>query len=191
MISTTNFHLLADLPPSSGYTRNFSYCIKITNLSEYSDYLFFFKIKSANPNLPTSDYIQIKENQCFSLQGYRPIAEIGAILSEEVKPSDLIQNNEVSLKNISLEQKLNQNSSDIPHPYSLPSIYSGQEVKDSFKITSVSTENITLLKVDREPKITQFFNWFAFPILGLILIAWLLWRRKKHKNQNHEVIPKN
>ena len=82
--------VIADLPPSPGYTRAFSYCFEITNLDEYPDYLVFFQRSSERKEDVTTPYWLIEPGKCIPLNGYRPLAIISALPKKEVLPTDLL-----------------------------------------------------------------------------------------------------
>jgi hypothetical protein len=81
---------LADLPPSVGYTGNFSHCLRITNLEKYPDYLVFVQIGQVTSDRPTSPYVLIQSSECISLNNNRSVATIAAIAKDKIKPKDLV-----------------------------------------------------------------------------------------------------
>ncbi|WP_143171115.1 hypothetical protein [[Phormidium ambiguum] IAM M-71] len=175
---------MADIAPDIGYTRDFSYCLKITNLEKYPNYLLFVKIGSENPGIPTKPYKLIQAGDCVSLIGYRPIATIAAISKDRVQANDL-ENSEAGtiLKNTNLQTALIQGKPIIEHPTVLPMTYTASVVEDSFQIQSIDPNGLQLSLVARSSPVLPklILNWIIFPLVGVGILVWFIRRRKKQK----------
>ncbi|OKH33479.1 hypothetical protein NIES2119_23160 [[Phormidium ambiguum] IAM M-71] len=182
--SFKHFSILADIAPDIGYTRDFSYCLKITNLEKYPNYLLFVKIGSENPGIPTKPYKLIQAGDCVSLIGYRPIATIAAISKDRVQANDL-ENSEAGtiLKNTNLQTALIQGKPIIEHPTVLPMTYTASVVEDSFQIQSIDPNGLQLSLVARSSPVLPklILNWIIFPLVGVGILVWFIRRRKKQK----------
>lgn len=177
MLPFEHFTILADMPPSVGYTRDFSYCLKITNLEKYPDYLLFVQIGSIRPDPPIPPYVVIKTGECVPVSGYRPVARVAAISKDKVQPNDLANSSlGTILQNTNLQKALIKGTPTIEPPLQLPFIYQGTQIKDSFQIHSIGSNGLQLSLVNRSP---QMLNWIVFPLIGATILGWMIWRRKK------------
>jgi hypothetical protein len=170
--------ILADLPPSPGYTRDFSYCVKITNQEKYPDYWLFLQISSVNPNAPPSPYILIQPGECVPVYGYRPIATISAIAKNKVQPKDLENSSQVTiLENINLQNALIKGTPTIQPPSELPAIY--QKVEDNFQVKSLNLDGLQLSLVKQDRQLA--LNWLVFPVIGIAILGWIIISRIRKK----------
>lgn len=179
-----HFSILADMSPDIGYTRGFGYCLKITNLEKYPNYLLFVKIGSVNPGIPTKPYKLIQAGDCVSLTGYRPTAEIAAISKDRVQPNDLENSQEGTiLKNTNIQTTLIPGKPIIKHPLELPVTYTASVVEDSFQIQSIDPNGLQLSLVDRSSPVLPklILNGIIFPLIGVGILVWFIRRRKKQK----------
>jgi hypothetical protein len=168
--------ILADVAPNAGYTRNFEYCLKITNLGKYPNHLLFAQIRS--PTAKPGVYTQIQTDRCLPINGYRPVANVVAIAKNKVKKTDLAKTNTgIILKNPKLEKSLIAGTSSIVRPSSLPIINSGQTIEASYEIQSIDTQSLKLIRVTES---TPVLNLLLFPTIGIAILGWIVWKRQ-HK----------
>ncbi|PSB56321.1 hypothetical protein [Chamaesiphon polymorphus] len=168
--------ILADVAPNAGFTRNFEYCIKITNLNKYPNYLLFAQIRS--PTSKPGAYVQIQADRCMLVDGYRPSVNIAAIAKSSVQKSDLAKNNlGTILKNNKLQKSLITGTPSIERPLSVPIINSGKKIEASFEIQSLNRQGLKLVRV---PESTQILNVLLFPTIGIAILGWIVWKRQ-HK----------
>ncbi|MBD2047421.1 hypothetical protein H6F78_17785 [Coleofasciculus sp. FACHB-64] len=178
--------ILADLPPSPGYTRGFSYCVKITNQEKYPDYWLFLQISSVNPHARPSPYILIQPGECVPVIGYRPIATISAIAKNKVQPKDLENSSEVwslfskstILQNINLQNALIKGTPTIQPPSQLPVIYS--KVEDNFQVKSLNLDGLQLSLVKQDRQLLPL-TWLVFPVMGIAILGWIIIFRRRKK----------
>jgi hypothetical protein len=93
---------LADLAPPMGETRNFNYCIRLENLTDYSEYLIVAKLSSQvrgeeEKSFPPSPVV-LKSGTCSSMRSvlmsgvyYRPQITLFAVPKSKVTPNDLFK----------------------------------------------------------------------------------------------------
>jgi hypothetical protein len=168
--------ILADVAPNAGYTRNFEYCIKITNLNKYPNYLLFAQIRS--PTSKPGAYMQIQADRCLPINGYRPVANVVAIAKNKVKTSDLSQTSTGTfLKSPKLEKLLITGTPSIVRPSSLPIINNGQTIEASYEIQSLDRQSLKLIRVTES---TPILNILLFPTIGIAILGWIVWKRQ-HK----------
>lgn len=188
MPSFQDLTILADLSPSPGYTRGFSYCVKITNQEKYPDYWLFLQISSANPNLPPSPYILIQPGECVPVSGYRPIATILAIAKNKVQPKDLenssaelevwpLFSKSTILQNINLQNALIKGTPTIKPPSEVPVIYS--KVEDNFQVKSLNLDGLQLSLVKQDRQLA--LNWLVFLVIGIAILGWIIISRRRKK----------
>ncbi len=173
--------LLADVAPPIGFTTQFSYCFKVVNLDRYPDHLFFARLGSQNPTLPVF-YRLISPNTCINPAGYRPIVTITAIPKNQIQPKDLEQPNPALnyrdftiLQNKALQAKLLKDETQIKPPRSIPMLYENGKLEDVIEIQTLTADSLQIT-VTRS---THTLNWIIFPILGVILLGYLLWKRRR------------
>ncbi|WP_310489562.1 hypothetical protein [Chamaesiphon sp. VAR_69_metabat_338] len=167
--------LLADVSLPAGATRNFQYCVKITNLNKYPNYLLFARVNS--PTASPSAYIQIQANRCQPVDGYRPSLTIQAIAKNRVKTSDLQKiGNGIALKNPQLQKSLIVGTPTIGRPYMVPMINEGRKVEAGFEIESISPQGLTLIRV---PEAKPVLNLLLFPAIGMAILGWIVWKRQQ------------
>ena len=173
--------LLADVPPPTGFTRNFDYCFKVVNLDRYPDHFFFARLGSQNPNNPIF-YRLIKPNTCIPASAYRPIVIITAIQKNQIQPNDLENLNEdpsqptfIVLKDTALQAKLIKGEPKIQPPRDIPILYENGKMEDVIQIQTLTADSLQIT-VTRS---THTLNWIIFPILGVILLGYLLWKRRR------------
>jgi hypothetical protein len=170
--------LLADLPPPPGLTKNFNYCFKVVNLDRYPDHLFFARLGSENDSL-TVLYQLIEPNVCMQASGYRPITTITAIPKTQIQPNDLEPLNDNSafiiLQNKALQTKLIKGEPQIKPPLMIPLLYENGKMEDVIQIQTLTPDSLQIT-VTRS---THTLNWIIFPILGVILLGYLVWKRRR------------
>jgi hypothetical protein len=85
---------LADIAPPTGETRNFEYCIRLDNLTDYPEYLIVAKLSSqidGGNRVPTSPIV-LKPGTCLSMgRTYRPQITLFAVPKSKVTPDDLFE----------------------------------------------------------------------------------------------------
>jgi hypothetical protein len=171
-----NSLILADVAPDAGYTRNFEYCVKVTNLSEYPDRLFFMRVEShATANAPP--YQLIEADRCISVSGYRATANIAAIKKSEL--SDLALKNintSKTLNNPQIQKFLIQGTPTISAPHSVPILNEGKHVVANIKIESIDNNGLKLTSSD---EFSSTINVFLFPAIGMAILGWLVWKRDR------------
>jgi hypothetical protein len=170
--------ILADLPPNPGYTKNFNYCFKITNLDKYPKHSLFAQIGSARNKVSTEPYILVKAGQCIPIKGYMPLANITAIAKTKVQPKDLQNTSSGTiLKNTQLQKSLVQGTPTIYPPNALPIINEGKTIEASFKIQSIDSKGLKLAPV-KDP--ISMLNIVLFPVLGMAIIGGIVWHRRRN-----------
>jgi hypothetical protein len=173
--------LLADVAPPIGLTTKFSYCFKVVNLDRYPDHLFFARLGSQNKNLPVL-YRLIEPNTCIDPAGYRPIVTITAIPKNQIQPKDLEQPNPdvnyrdfTILQNKALQAKLLKDETQIQPPRSIPILHENGKMEDVIEIQTLTPDSLQIT-VTRS---IHTLNWIIFPILGVILLGYLVWKRRR------------
>ncbi len=169
------------MPPPPGLTTKFDYCFKVVNLDRYPDHLFFARLGSQNPNLDVF-YRLIEPNTCIDPAGYRPIITITAIPKNQIQPKDLKQPTPESeypafttLQNKALQAKLIKGEPQIKPPLMVPILDENGKMEDVIEIQTLTPDRLQLT-VTRS---THTLNWIIFPILGVILLGYLLWKRRR------------
>lgn len=191
MLLFKHFTILADFVPS-GYTRNFSYCPKITNLEKYPDYLLFVHINSEGIRYSSDKYVLLKTGECVPVSGLgwrRTVVKIAAISKDKVKSDDLKNSSlGTSLQNTNLQNALIQGTPTIEIPRQVPLFYEGKQIEVSFKINFITPMGLQLSLVNpsTNPLVNrsihqspQVLNWIVFPLIGAVILGWMIWRRKK------------
>jgi hypothetical protein len=170
--------ILADVAPNPGYTKNFSYCFKITNLNKYPNYLLFAQVGSSIKQVSTEPYLLVKSGQCIPVNGYLPMANITAIAKNKVQPKDL-QNTNLGtiIKNTKIQKSLIKSSPTIYPPNAVPIINEGKRIEGSFKIQSIDSKGLKLSPINDQISI---LNIILFPLIGSTIIGGMIWNRK-HK----------
>jgi hypothetical protein len=169
--------ILADVAPNAGYTKNFDYCLKINNLKKYPNHLFFSQVRSRNQLQSSDPYLLIKTDKCISINGYIPVATITAIPKNKVKSNDLQTTSAGTiLKNTKLQKSLIKATSEIEPPRSLPIINEGKQIEAIYKIQSIDRGGLHLVPVKEA---TPILNLLLFPLMGITLLGWFIWRRKQ------------
>jgi hypothetical protein len=169
--------ILADVAPEAGYTRNFDYCLKISNLKKYPNHLFFSQVRSQNQLKSSNPYLLIKTDKCISANGYLPVANITAIAKNKVRNNDLqITSAGTILKNTKLQKSLIKSTSEIEPPRVLPVINEGKQIEAIYKIQSIDRGGLHLVPVKEA---TPILNLLLFPLMGITLLGWFIWRRKQ------------
>jgi hypothetical protein len=170
--------ILADVAPDVGYTKNFDYCIKITNLDKYPKHLLFTQIGSARNLVSKEPYILVKAGQCLPVKGYMSLANITAIAKNKVQGKDLqTTSSGTILKNTKLQKSLVQGTPTIYPPNALPIINEGKKIEGSFKIQSIDSKGLKLVPVDNP---ISMLNIVLFPLIGITIIGGLMWNRQRN-----------
>ncbi len=169
--------ILADVAPNPGYTQNFNYCFKITNLNKYPNHVLFAQVGSERMQVSTEPYLLVKSGQCIPLKGYRPLANITSIAKNKVQRKDL-QNTNVGtiLKNAKIQKSLIKGSPIIYPPHAVPIINEGKRIEGNFKIQSIDSKGIKLTPIS-DP--IPVLNLILFPLIGLAIIGGMIWSRKR------------
>jgi hypothetical protein len=169
--------IIADVPPGDGYTRNFEYCFKITNLNKYPNHLLFAQVGSVTSNPTTIPYALVKSGQCIPVNGYRPSANILAIAKNKV-PAKYLKNTTdgTVLNNAQLQKSLIQGTPRIVPPDSLPIINEGKKIEAGFKIQSLDSHGLKLAPVKDS---TPILNIVLFPAIGAAIIGGMIWYHKR------------
>jgi hypothetical protein len=163
--------LLADIQAQSGTTQNFQYCVKITNLNKYPNYLVFARISSATAS--PSAYIQLQPSRCLVVEGYRASLNISAIAKNRVQTTDLKKTNAGTvLKNPQLQKSLIVGTPSIGRPFSMPTILEGKKVEASFEIQSIDSQGLKLMRVPESPVL----NFLLLPAIWMALCGWRVWK---------------
>jgi hypothetical protein len=175
-----NSLILADVAPDAGYTRNFQYCIKVTNLDKYPNYQLFAKIRSQRSDSKAGSYIQLVPGQCVTIDdGYRGVANIFAIEKSKIKSNDLKNTNAVTvLTNTKLQTELIQSKLTISPPHSVPIINDGKQVVGNYQIQSIDRNSLELTPAGDLS--VQTLNTLLFPAIGIAILGWIVWKRQ-HK----------
>jgi hypothetical protein len=169
--------ILADVAPNPGYTKNFNYCFKVTNLNKYPNYLLFAQVGSARNQVSTEPYILLKSNLCIPVAGYLPLANVSAIAKNKVQRKDLQTTNfGTILKNAKTQKSLIKGSPTIYPPNAVPIINEGKKIEASFKIQSIDSKGIKLTPIS-DP--IPVLNIILFPLIGLVLVGGMIWNRKQ------------
>jgi hypothetical protein len=169
--------ILADVAPDAGYTKNFNYCFKITNLNKYPNHLLFAQVGSARDPVSTEPYILLKAGQCIPIKGYMPIANITAIAKNKVQRKDLqTTSSGTMLKNTKLQKSLVKGTPTIYPPNTLPIINEGKTIEASFKIQSIDSKNLKLTPI-KDP--ISMLNIVLFPLIGMAIIGGIVWHRQR------------
>jgi hypothetical protein len=174
----TNSLIIADVAPDAGYTRNFSYCIKINNLKQYPNYLLFAQTRSENSSIPPGAYIQIKSDRCIPIEGYRVIASITAIEKNKVQTKDL-KNTDLGtvLQNTQLQKVLIKGTPNINQPHSVPIINENKQIEAIYQIQSIDRSALKLISVSSSS--SQILNTILFPAIGIAILGWIMWKRQQ------------
>lgn len=152
-----------------GETRDFRYCLKITNLKQHPNYLFFVQVDSVNPGLPAQPPILLQPNQCVDIAGYRPIATIVALPNSQVQSRDLEQHHFLMiLKNTNLLKAAIVGLPTVSPPSELPLLYRGNPIQDSYQIQAITPTNLQLAFVSRSP---QMVTGMGVLVLGASIIG--------------------
>jgi hypothetical protein len=171
--------ILADVAPDAGYTRNFSTCLKISNLNKYPNYLLFARTESQISTTQSGNYIQIQSDRCIPIVGYRVAANIVAIEKNKVKPSDLTKTNKgIILQNPQLKKLLIKGTPSIGQPHSVSIINEGKQIEILYKIKSIDRQGLKLDPVNSSS--AQVLNTLLFPAIGMAILGWVIWQRN-HK----------
>ncbi len=170
--------ILADVAPEAGYTKNFNYCFKITNLDKYPKHSLFAQVGSARNKVSTEPYILVKAGQCIPVKGYMPLANITAIAKNKVQSKDL-QNTSVGtiLKNTKLQKSLVQGTPTIYPPNALPIINEGKTIEAKFNIQSIDSKGLKLAPI-KDP--ISMLNIILFPLIGMAIIGGIVWNRQRN-----------
>ncbi len=170
-----NLFILADVAPDAGYTRNFEYCVKVTNLDKYPDRLLFIQVTTHSDT--TTPYQLIEADRCISLSGYRAVANIAAINKSQL--SDLALQNIKSTKTLTeprLQKFLIKSKSTIPFPHSVPLLNEGKQVVANVQIQSIDNNDLKFKLAD---EFSSTLNVFLFPAIGMAILGWLVWKRDR------------
>jgi hypothetical protein len=169
--------ILADVPPQAGYTKNFNYCFKITNLNKYPNHLLFTQIGSAIGRVGTEPYLLVKDGQCIPIKGYMPMATITAIAKNKVQRKDLqTTSSGTILNNTKLHKSLVKGTPAIYPPNALPIINEGKTIEGSFKIQSFDNKVLKLAPI-KDP--ISILNIVLFPLIGMAIIGGIVWNRQR------------
>jgi hypothetical protein len=169
--------IIADVPPGDGYTRNFEYCFKITNLNKYPNHLLFAQVGSVTSNPTTIPYVLVKSGQCIPVNGYRPSANISAIAKNKVSAKYLKNTSSGTIpNNPKLQKSLVQGIPRIVPPDSLPIINEGKKIEAGFKIQSIDSHGLKLVPVKNS---TPILNIVLFPAIGAVIIGGMIWHHKR------------
>lgn len=169
--------ILADVAPNPGYTKNFSYCFKITNLNKYPNYLLFAQVGSSIKQVSTEPYLLVKSGQCIPVNGYLPMANITAIAKNKVQSKDLQSTNVGTiLKNAKIQKSLIKGSPIIYPPNAVPIINEGKTIEASFKIQSIDSKGLKISPINDR---ISMLNIILFPLIGSVIIGGMVWNRKR------------
>jgi hypothetical protein len=169
--------ILADVAPDAGYTKNFNYCFKITNLNKYPNHLLFAQVGSARDRVSTEPHILLKAGQCIPVKGYMPIANITAIAKNKVQRKDLqTTSSGTMLNNTKLQKSLVKGTPTIYPPNILPIINEGKTIEASFKIQSIDSKGLKLAPI-KDP--ISMLNIILFPLIGMAIIGGIVWNRQR------------
>jgi hypothetical protein len=170
--------ILADVAPNPGYTKNFNYCFKITNLDKYPKHLLFVRVSSRINRGGTEPYILVKAGQCIPIKGYMPQANITAIAKNKVQPKDLqTTSSGTILKNSKPQKSLIQGTPTIYPPNALPIINEGKTIETKFKIQSIDSKGLKIAPIE-EP--ISMLNIVLFPLVGMAIIGGIVWNRQRN-----------
>jgi hypothetical protein len=183
--------LIADVPPAADQTKNFDYCINIVNLARYPNDLIFVNVGSQleDPQKIDREYVLAKSDRCIPISGYLAEARIATISKDLVKSQDLIVKDGNSfLQNLEIKKSLIRAETTISRPYSLPIIYAGSKVEDSVRIDKLDRQSLVISMLDRSPidRVFQSLAWIAFPLIGLGIFGWLMFRKRQKKSSKSE-----
>jgi hypothetical protein len=170
-----NSLIIADVTPDAGYTRNFEYCVKVTNLDKYPDRLFFIQVTTPSDLIPP--YQLLEADRCISIYKYRATANIAAIKKSQL--SDLALQNIKSTKlltNPQLQKFLIQGTPSISAPQYVPMLNEGKQVVANIQIQSIDNNSLKLKSSD---EFSSTLNIFLFPAIGLAILGWLVWKRDR------------
>ncbi len=171
--------ILADVAPNPGYTKNFNYCFKITNLNKYPQHLLFAQIRSGIKDTITEPYFLVKSGQCIPIRGYRAVASIAAIPKNKVQQKDL-QNKRPGtvLKNTKLQKSFIKGNSDILlPPGAVPIINEGKTIEGRFKIESIDRHGLKLAPLSDS---ISALNIILFPLIGIAIIGGMMWNHQRN-----------
>ncbi len=170
--------ILADVAPGLGYTRNFNYCFKITNLNQHPNHLLFVQIGSAMNQKITEPYVLVKSDRCIPIKGYRAVAKITAIPKNKVRQQDLQNKSSGTiLKNTKLQKYSIAGNSDIlSPPHAVPIINEGKTIEASFKIESIDSQGLKLAPIENS---ISTLNIILFPLIGIAIIGGTIWNRQR------------
>jgi hypothetical protein len=168
--------------PSTGYTRNFDYCLKLINVDQHPNYLFFARIGSINPGLPTAPYILFQENQCVPIEGYRPVITVVAIAKTHITPGDLEPTSSGTIlrddRTKALKQHWLEGAPQITAPLDQPIVYFGQQIEDRYQIQAITPTDVQLSLVERSPQIP---SWILFLTAGILVLGGIFWHRRRFR----------
>jgi hypothetical protein len=167
--------LLADVPLPTGTTQDFQYCVKITNLNKYPNYLLFAQVTSATAS--PSAYIQLQSGRCLRVEGYRSSLNITAIAKNRVHTSDLKKTPAgIVLKNPQLQKALIIGTPKIGRPVAMPMINEGRKIEAKFEIQSIEPQGLQLIRV---PEATPVLNLWLLPAIGMTILGGIV----RHRHQ--------
>ena len=167
-----NILILADIAPDAGYTRNFQYCVKVTNLDKYPDRLLFIRVTTHA--VADAPYQLVEADRCISVSGYRAAANIAAINQSQL--GNLALRNIKSTKLLTeprLQKLLIKSQSTIPLPHSVPLLNEGKQVVANVQIQSIDNNDLKFKITDEN---SSTLNVFLFPAIGMAILGWLAWR---------------
>jgi hypothetical protein len=177
-MSLTSSFILADVAPDAGYTRNFSICLKISNLDKYPKHLLFARTGIEDAPARSANYIQIQSDRCIPISGYRVVANISAIEKTKVKPSDLTKTSAgITLQNPQLKKSLIPGTPPISRPHSVSIINEGKQIEMLYKIQSIDSNGLKLAAVGSSS--AQILNTLLFPAIGMAILGWVIWQRNR------------
>ncbi len=177
-MSLTSSLILADVAPDAGYTRNFSTCLKISNLDKYPKHLLFARTGIEGTPARSDRYVQIQSDRCIPISGYRVVANISAIEKNKVKSSDLTKTSTgMTLNNPQLQQLLIKGTPSINAPHSVSIINEGKQIELLYKIQSIDSKGLKLAAVGSSS--AQILNTILFPAIGMAILGWVIWQRNR------------
>jgi hypothetical protein len=167
--------ILADSQLPTGVTQNFQYCVKITNLNKYPNYLLFAQINSATAS--PSAHIQLQSDRCLLLERSRSSLNIKAIAKNRVQTSDLKKAPAgMILKNSQLQKSLIVGTPTIGRPMTVPIINESKKIEARFEIQSIDPQGLKLIRV---PAAQPSLNLLLLPAIGMVIFGWSLWKHKQ------------
>jgi hypothetical protein len=185
MILFLRYSLIADVAPyATDRTANFQYCVKITNLEQYSSYQLLAQVGErvgrTDPQTGASIY-QIIANTCIPIHRVYDVAYITAIEKNHLNQNDLKIANS---NQISIDPKIQirlAKGTHLLHPRMASSENAGKLIQGSYEIKSIDRNGLKLIPVYESKQILNPLNPLIFPAIGITILGWIIWRRRSKK----------